>query len=154
MQSAIRYVSQAADVMDKQNPETLLLLDRGLLQMMQEKPDWNQALLNLNTVSSLNRNCVAALLGRACIEIAQGEISKALRTYCEIIENHPDVPASVRLGLGFCFFQLKDLSHAEKAFSRVLSLVREPFCVLVLFSCNFISTFPLLSVLTMVLCCL
>lgn len=87
----------------------------------------DQADAQFNFVLSTNPYNVAALVGKACIAFNKKDYKNALNNYKKALKINPNSPASVRLGMGLCFFKMAKISKAKLAFERALEL--DPQCV-------------------------
>jgi RNA polymerase-associated protein CTR9 len=75
----------------------------------------------LDSLSPKEHN-VATLSLRAMMHFNDGEYAEALSQFARILRSKPDCPASVRFGLGLCYFKLDRRDMAEKCFERALQL--------------------------------
>ena len=82
----------------------------------------DQADAQFNFVLSTNPLNVAALVGKACISFNKKDYKGALNHYKKALKTNPNAPASVRLGLGLCFFKMSKIAKAKLAFERALEL--------------------------------
>ena len=64
---------------------------------------------------------LASLIGRP---LHSGQYEEALKAYKMALESCPDAPASVRLGLAFCYSKLNKFNLAERCFRRSASTGR------------------------------
>jgi RNA polymerase-associated protein CTR9 len=88
----------------------------------------DQADAQFNFVLSTNSHNLAALVGKACIAFNKKDYKNALNLYKKALKLNPSsAPASVRLGLGLCFFKMSKVAKAKLAFERALEL--DPECV-------------------------
>ncbi|KAA3676187.1 RNA polymerase-associated protein CTR9, partial [Paragonimus westermani] len=92
-----------------------------------EGENWSQADSQLNFVLNQGTPSVPAYLGKACIAFNKKEYRNALGFYRKALRLQPNCPASVRLGMGHCFFKLGNIDKARLAFQRALDL--DPDCV-------------------------
>ncbi|GAA52741.1 RNA polymerase-associated protein CTR9 homolog [Clonorchis sinensis] len=92
-----------------------------------EGENWSQADSQLNFVLNQGAPSVPAYLGKACIAFNKKEYRNALGFYRKALRLQPNCPASVRLGMGHCFFKLGNMEKARLAFQRALDL--DPDCV-------------------------
>ncbi|VDP76266.1 unnamed protein product [Echinostoma caproni] len=92
-----------------------------------EGENWSQADSQLNFVLNQGAPSVPAYLGKACIAFNKKEYRNALGFYRKALRLQPNCPATVRLGMGHCFFKLGNLEKARLAFQRALDL--DPDCV-------------------------
>ncbi|KAG9511169.1 putative phospholipid-transporting ATPase IM [Fragariocoptes setiger] len=95
-----------------------------------------QASTQFDFVLQSDSTCVAAMLGKACIEFNRKDSKAALQLYRKALQLNPNCPADVRLGIGHCFYRLNMINRAEQAFDRALAI--DPKCVgaLVGLACN------------------
>lgn len=103
------------------------LLGRAFFFIYEGGENWGQADSQLNFV--LNQggtpSSVPAYLGKACIAFNKKEYHNALGFYRKALRSQPNCPASVRLGMGHCFFKLGNMEKARLAFQRALDLDSE-----------------------------
>ncbi|TNN11999.1 RNA polymerase-associated protein CTR9 [Schistosoma japonicum] len=92
-----------------------------------EGENWSQADSQLNFVLNQGAPSVPAYLGKACIAFNKKEYRNALGFYRKALRLQPNCPATVRLGMGHCFFRLGNMEKARLAFKRALDL--DPECV-------------------------
>ncbi|KAA0194226.1 RNA polymerase-associated protein CTR9, partial [Fasciolopsis buskii] len=92
-----------------------------------EGENWSQADSQLNFVLNQGTPSVPAYLGKACIAFNKKEYRNALGFYRKALRLQPNCPATVRLGMGHCFFKLGNMEKARLAFQRALDL--DPDCV-------------------------
>ena len=83
----------------------------------------NQFEFVLNTFPSN----VPALMGKACIAFNKKDYKSAMAFYKKALKINPEAPASLRLGMGLCFFKTGKVAKAKLAFERALEL--DPQCV-------------------------
>jgi RNA polymerase-associated protein CTR9 len=67
-------------------------------------------------------NCIPALLGKAFLLTHDGAYKKALLLYQKVLRLNPDAPSDARVGIGLCFYHLKNFNLARAAFERVLQI--------------------------------
>eukprot|EP00045_Choanoeca_perplexa_P017817 m.267770 g.267770 ORF g.267770 m.267770 type:complete len:1019 (+) comp17643_c0_seq1:70-3126(+) len=94
------------------NKAQLYLLNRKL----KEAQPWLLAVLQEDPLNA------AALIGKAQLEFHRGHYEAALSALRSVLQNQPNCPASVRVGVGLCFAQLKQFRKARDAFQRALTL--------------------------------
>jgi RNA polymerase-associated protein CTR9 len=82
----------------------------------------DQADAQFNFVLTTNNLNVAALVGKACIAFNKKDYKNALNFYKKALRANPNAPASVRLGIGLCFFKMGKIPKAKMAFERALEL--------------------------------
>lgn len=70
----------------------------------------DQANAQFDFVLSHNSLNVAALVGKACIAFNKKDYKNALNIYKKALKINANSPASVRLGLGLCFFKMGKVS--------------------------------------------
>ncbi|CAL8078737.1 unnamed protein product [Calicophoron daubneyi] len=90
-----------------------------------EGENWSQADSQLNFVLNQGAPSVPAYLGKACIAFNKKEYRNALGFYRKALRLQPNCPATVRLGMGHCFFKLGNVDKARLAFQRALDLDSE-----------------------------
>jgi len=74
-----------------------------------------------NTLNK-DRNCVPAMLGKACVLFNKGAFAEALEVYQEVLRVCPRAPANIRLGVALCQYKLGNKLQALKALKRAESL--------------------------------
>ena len=84
----------------------------------------NEAALEFDNALDSNSNNVQALLGKACVQYHQKDYKAACKTFTTAISLAPlaSNAASMRVGLGLCWFKLGQLQLARKSFDRALQL--------------------------------
>ena len=82
----------------------------------------DQANHQFDFVLSTNSMNVAALVGKACISFNKKDYKSAMNHYKKALKINPNSPASVRLGMGLCFFKMSKIPKARLAFERALEL--------------------------------
>ncbi len=82
----------------------------------------DQADAQFNFVLTTNSNNVAALVGKACTAFNKKDYKNALNYYKRALKANPNAPASVRLGMGMCFYKMTKVPKAKLAFERALEL--------------------------------
>ena len=102
------------------------LLSRAYFCLL-EADKFDQADAQFNFVLSTNAYNVAALVGKACIAFNKKDYKNALNLYKKALKINANSPASVRLGLGLCFFKMGKVPKAKLAFQRALEI--DPGCV-------------------------
>ena len=65
-------------------------------------------------------NYVPCIFGRACIEYAKKNYQEALKLYKNALRLNPNGAPEMRLGLGYCYYQLDNIELALKAFESVI----------------------------------
>eukprot|EP01114_Cavostelium_apophysatum_P004221 TRINITY_DN1439_c0_g2_i1.p1 TRINITY_DN1439_c0_g2~~TRINITY_DN1439_c0_g2_i1.p1 ORF type:complete len:1096 (-),score=375.65 TRINITY_DN1439_c0_g2_i1:61-3174(-) len=93
--------------------KAVLLLCRG---------DVTRASDYFDNVLKANPKNVPALLGKGCIYFNKGSYDEALKCYRTVLLTNPHCSASVRLGLGLCYYRLNKKEPARLSFERVLQL--------------------------------
>ena len=73
-------------------------------------------------VSIPGKTHIAATVGEACVAFQQKNYVLARRLLAEAIRAHPRGPASLRVALGYCLYQLGHIEVAKLAFERALQL--------------------------------
>lgn len=109
-----------ADKIDIDQPLTKL----GKSVFLLLRGNFEVANYNFNEVLSRLPDNVPAMLGNAAIEFNRKEYHKALALYRRCLMLLEDPPVQVRLGIAMCFHQLGMLAQAERAYQRVVQLVR------------------------------
>lgn len=71
----------------------------------------DQADAQFNFVLSTSSYNVAALVGKACIAFNKKDYKNALNLYKKALKLNPNSPASVRLGMGLCFFKMGKVAY-------------------------------------------
>ncbi len=97
------------------------LLSRAYFCLL-DNDKMDQANAQFDFVLSTNPQSVPALVGKACIAFNKKEYKNALNHYKKALKINTNAPASVRLGMGQCFFKLNKLPKAKLAFERALEL--------------------------------
>ena len=97
------------------------LLSRAYFCLL-EADKLDQADAQFNFVLTTNPSNIAALMGKACIAFNKKDYKNALGFYKRALRISGDAPASVRLGMGLCFFKMGKVSKAKMAFERALAL--------------------------------
>ncbi|KAK0070685.1 hypothetical protein PV325_000194, partial [Microctonus aethiopoides] len=97
------------------------LLGRAYFLLL-EGDKLEQADAQFNFVIHQSPNNVPSLLGKACIAFNKKDYRGALVLYKKALRTNPNCPAAVRLGMGYCFFKLKNWEKAQLAFQRALEL--------------------------------
>lgn len=93
---------------------------RAVLQIAQGQ--LGRAEKTLNEVEAFHMDSVPALLGKACAKYNGGNFKEALKLYRKVFDINPAPPASVRLGLGYCYAKLGQPRLAQMALERTLEL--------------------------------
>ena len=65
---------------------------------------------------------LSTMLVRAAVHYGRGEFQEALKLFGNALRSNPKCPASVRFGLGLCYYRLGRQDMAEKCFLRALQL--------------------------------
>lgn len=102
------------------------LLSRAYFCLL-EADKLDQADAQFNFVLTTNQQNVPALMGKACIAFNKKDYKSALNFYKKALKNNANAPASVRLGMGLCFYKMGKVIKAKMAFERALEL--DPTCV-------------------------
>ncbi|EGG16854.1 RNA polymerase II complex component [Cavenderia fasciculata] len=122
------YRFTKADRIDPRQPLTFI----GKAALLLAKGEVDRAALNFQQALSASSNThnsntsttlplFPAKLGYSCVLFNKGEINKAVESLQKLLIQNP-VSASVRLGLGYCFYKLGKIEAAKKAFQRVLEI--------------------------------
>jgi RNA polymerase-associated protein CTR9 len=82
----------------------------------------DQADAQFNFVLTQSPQNVAALVGKACIFFNKKDYKNALNNYKKALKINANSPASVRLGMGLCFYKMQKIPKAKLAFERALEL--------------------------------
>ena len=114
---ADKYLSESARVVDSSEG---FFVGIGCLSMA--KGEFKEAKNHFKEALDQCKDCIPAILGKACVAYHNKEYSTALKLYASAIEMNPECPANVRLGLAQCLYKLGDLPTATQAFERVLEL--------------------------------
>ena len=93
----------SADKISMYDPDHLL--SRAYFCLL-DSDKLDQADAQFNFVLSNNTPNVAALVGKACIAFNKKDYKNALNMYKKALKINANSPASVRLGLGLCFFKM------------------------------------------------
>lgn len=120
--ATVLYTS--ADRISMYDPEHLL--SRAYFCLL-ESDKMDQANAQFDFVLNTDANNLPALIGKACISFNKKDYKGALNIFKKALRINPNAPASVRLGLGLCFYKLNKPVKARMAFERALDL--EPDCV-------------------------
>ena len=102
------------------------LLSRAYFCLL-DNDKMDQANAQFDFVLSTNGTNVSALVGKGCICYNKKDYKTSLNFFKKALRSNADAPASVRLGMGLCFFKLNKLPKAKMAFERALEL--DPRCV-------------------------
>lgn len=98
----------------------LLLLAQAVVHLQKDEPDL--ALQAFDKASKEGTNCLA-LLGKAQITLLKTQnYANALKLYQQVLVLNPIVKPDPRIGIGLCFWCLKDKTMAQKAWSRALEI--------------------------------
>lgn len=76
----------------------------------------DQADAQFTFVLNQNDSCIPAMMGKACISFGkrqQQEYKAALFYYKKCLRLNPDVPADVRVGMGYCLARLQKYDKAK-----------------------------------------
>jgi len=87
------------------SPPGVLLLAKG---------DMGRALDHFQTALEENPHNIPALLGKANVLYRRRQYEDTLHIYAGILERNPDCPPAVRLGLGLCYYQLRNYTKARR----------------------------------------
>ena len=68
-----------------------------------------------NPLSLQTPDNVPALLGKACVAYNKKDYKGALAYYKKALRTNPNVPGTVRLGMGHCFMKLGNIDKARYA---------------------------------------
>lgn len=114
---ATHYYNKASRI-DQDEPTTWV----GKGQLLLAKGDLDQSSEVFKIVLDGRPDNVPAILGQACVLFNRGQYQESLNLYKKALQVHPQCPAAVRLGLGFCRYRLGQMRKARQAFERVLQL--------------------------------
>ena len=82
----------------------------------------DQADAQFNFVLAKSEKHIAANMGKACILFNKKDYKGALGHFKKALKGNDNCPASVRLGMGLCFYRLGNTDKAQMAFERALEL--------------------------------
>ena len=102
------------------------LLSRAYFCLL-DNDKMDQANAQFDFVLTTNNISVPALVGKGSILFNKKDYKNSLNHFKRALKSNPGAPASVRLGMGLCFFKLNKLPKARMAFERALEL--DPRCV-------------------------
>ena len=136
LSQAISYINQASQIASDTNglDETASAAGtwvvRGELQLMQAQEKGGgegdtmvgAAKLSFQNALVTWDGYIPALLAKARLAFNEGDYKGALKLYCDTLKAKSDCPATVRLGIGVCYYRLKKPELAKKAFMRVLQM--------------------------------
>ncbi|KAL0484227.1 RNA polymerase-associated protein CTR9 [Acrasis kona] len=102
------------------HPSTFI--SRGVMYL--QKSEFDRAETQFDTALVNDPKNIPAMLGRACVLYSRKEYNKSLELYKDVLKTlgSKKCPASVRLGLGLCHYQLGHVDKALACFNRVLQL--------------------------------
>jgi RNA polymerase-associated protein CTR9 len=86
--------------------------------------DLDQSNNYFDNAKETDPNYVPCIFGRACIEYAKKNYTEALKLYKTALRLNPNGAPEMRLGLGYCYYQLDNIDLSLKSFESVLS--RDP----------------------------
>ena len=89
---------------------------RGIIQLLQGNTA--KARESFIFAQGANADYIPAKLGSARLHYHNGEYSKALEQYCQVLAQNPKCPPNVRMGIGLCYFMKGNMRLARKAFMR------------------------------------
>ncbi len=82
----------------------------------------SQVRLCMKTLDDEKTHNVASRCLQGILFFQEEKYSEALAVFADVLRAKPDCPASVRFGLGICYFKLGKLSMAEKCYERAIQL--------------------------------
>mmetsp|Transcript_30998 Transcript_30998/g.60472 ORF Transcript_30998/g.60472 Transcript_30998/m.60472 type:complete len:1199 (+) Transcript_30998:99-3695(+) len=119
-----QFFAQSADRFEKVQEitdlSTMLWVGKGLLSLAQKNV--KKAQQDFEFALSVDLENICAMLGKAACQYHLKAYKDALANYKRALTLCPDLPASVRLGIGMCYLAMGDNEYAAKAFQRVLDL--------------------------------
>ncbi|SGZ47698.1 CIC11C00000005887 [Sungouiella intermedia] len=102
------------------------LLARGVLALYKDQTE--QALQTFDKLLKRDSSNCLAILAKAQITLSKTQnYSHALKLYQQVLVLNPTIKPDPRIGIGICFWFLKDRSMAINAWERVLELDPENF---------------------------
>ncbi|CAN6472201.1 unnamed protein product [Victoria cruziana] len=114
---ATQYYNKASRI-DMHEPSTWV----GKGQLLLAKGDLDLAFSAFKIVLDGQPDNVPALLGQACILYKRERFSESLELYKRALQAYPNCPGAVRLGIGYCRYNMGQFDKARQAFQRVLQL--------------------------------
>ena len=123
LEKALAALNHAEVIEKRDKPlHSMTFVGKGLFHLYQETPDIPKAQSEFRNAWDVDNDNVLALLGLANCRYANGDYAKAANHYRDALRKKPDLSADVRVGLGFCYYQLKKTEAAVAAFERALQI--------------------------------
>ncbi len=114
-----------AEQLQGKHPSTFV--SRGVMYL--HKAEYDRADTQFETAKINDPKNIPAKLGHACVLYFRKDYANALNEYKDVLRTlgSAKCPASVRLGMGLCNYQLGHVEKAKACFDRVIRL--SPRCV-------------------------